>query len=191
MPLTKAPTLHIQILNSAKPAAFLGSEERFSLSSLLSVSSYHLDINGCLMSKEQNSTSIAFSTFARLTQLRHYLTQMINYVFTKMTEASLNKYYYYYLNHCWKEKPKLENDSEGLFDSCHDADKRSFFCAFLYTVGKKQQKPARCFHGALILFSLRPVLSPLTFQLRANIQDDESQAGLVSSDPCLLCVSDP
>lgn len=50
------------------------------------------------------------------------------------------------------------------------------------------QKPAYCFHGLSIVFSFRPLLSPLTFPLRANIQDDESQAGLVTFDPCLLCV---
>lgn len=37
------------------------NKERFSHSNLLSVYSYRLDINDCLMRKEQNSTNIIFT----------------------------------------------------------------------------------------------------------------------------------
>lgn len=55
-----ASALHIQMPNYSKPLALLRSKERFSLSSLLSVYSYHLGINDCLMLKEQNSANIIF-----------------------------------------------------------------------------------------------------------------------------------
>lgn len=60
VPLTMASALHIQMPNYSKPLALLRSKEHFSLSSLLSVYSYHLGINDCLMLKEQNSANIIF-----------------------------------------------------------------------------------------------------------------------------------